>query len=572
MEISRRSFIGLSGIAGAGALFGLAGCAPTSAAEKELSATGEAAAVQDGTYSWETAPAPIAESEIAETMEADIVVVGAGMAGCVATLTAIQDGASVICLQKHSDVLSNGAGWAAWNSQAALENGFNLQAEDMFNTWNTWSENRLNKRMYEMWIRESGPTMDWMVDILGKEGITVTAPGQQDLEAIENTKFQNKSYMVAHSFTDADGKSVRAARVCAILRDEAESLGAQFLYSTPAVQLVRGADGRSGRVEAVIAQAENGSYLRVNATKGVILCAGDYANNYEMREKWLPHVADLPSPYMPPVNTGDGDLMAMWVGGHMDRGPHCSNIHIDQHFDDPAIPYAAGTPWLHVNVDGERYCNEDMPYQLQYAQDINQREHHHFQIYDSNFEEYWPKFPAGSWRGSERAAMLLSDAGQEDLDKAGIDSSHMSNIAKCVEIGVVNKAIVRADSLEELADALGLPVDAFLATVDRYNEMVAQGHDSDYGKDPQSLYPIEKAPFYGVKGQFTPLGVLSGIDVDPDMRVLDEANEPIEGLFAAGNNSGGNFFAGMVQPMCAPAMTLGRAITTGRVAVRTALG
>lgn len=89
MEISRRSFIGLSGIAGAGALFGLAGCAPTSAAEKELSATGEAAAVQDGTYSWETAPAPIAESEIAETMEADIVVVGAGMAGCVATLTAI---------------------------------------------------------------------------------------------------------------------------------------------------------------------------------------------------------------------------------------------------------------------------------------------------------------------------------------------------------------------------------------------------------------------------------------------------------------------------------------------------
>ena len=89
------------------------------------------------------------------------------------------------------------------------------------------------------------------------------------------------------------------------MRDEAESLGAQFLYSTPAVQLVRGADGRSGRVEAVIAQAENGSYLRVNATKGVILCAGDYANNYEMREKWLPHVADLPSPYMPPVNTGD---------------------------------------------------------------------------------------------------------------------------------------------------------------------------------------------------------------------------------------------------------------------------
>jgi predicted oxidoreductase len=63
-----------------------------------------------------------------------------------------------------------------------------------------------------------------------------------------------------------------------------------------------------------------------------------------------------------------------------------------------------------------------------------------------------------------------------------------------------------------------------------------------------------------------PLGVLNGIQVNTDMQIIDADGNSIAGLYAAGNNSGGNFFAGMVQPMCVPTMTLGRALCTGRVA------
>lgn len=241
MSISRRAFLGMTGIAGTSALLGIAGCAPSTGGESESSG-----AVADGAYSWEVAPEPIEESDIKETHQADIVVVGAGMSGTVAALTAAEGGASVICLQKHTDVISNGGGWGVWASKKSLENGFNLDANDMFNTWSLWAENMPSRKMYDMFIRESGPAMDWMIEILESRGITVSAPGEQDLDAIAATPFQYKSYSISHSFADASGKGVRATQVCSILKEEAEKLGARFFFETPAVQLVRGEDNASG--------------------------------------------------------------------------------------------------------------------------------------------------------------------------------------------------------------------------------------------------------------------------------------------------------------------------------------
>ncbi|MDR1184923.1 MAG: FAD-dependent oxidoreductase, partial [Coriobacteriales bacterium] len=565
--ISRRVFLGLTGAMGltvAGATAGLAGCV-SSEKEADAAASGVAGVSDaDGKYSWEIPPAPI--TDFAETKTADIVVVGAGMAGCVAALTAAQEGATVICVQKHGDVLSNGGGWAAWYSSASKAKGFNLNAEDMFNTWSIWAENRVNRSLYDMWLRESGPAMDWMADILEQYGIAVNAPGEQDLQAIADAPFQYKSYMVSHSFVNAERFPQRANNLCTALKQEAEKNGVEFLFSTPAVQLVRGEDNASGRVTAVIAESSTGGYLKINATKAVIMCAGDYANNMEMRAKWAPHLSDLPSPYAPPVNMGDGNLMALWIGGQMDRGPHCSNIHTDLYLNDTMFPYAGGTPWLSVNINGERFSNEDVPYQLVYAQDIDQPEHRHIQIYDSRYGEYWGTFPEGTFRGDAMTAAMVAQNGQGILDNAGVDQSAMSDFDKCVEIGVAQKIIFRADTLDELAAAINVSADALKKTVSRYNELCELGKDEDFGKNPACLHPIVEAPFYGVPRQCMPLGVLNGIQINTDMQIIDADGNPIKGLYAAGNNSGGNFFAGMVQPMCVPTMTLGRALCTGRVA------
>ena len=560
-NVSRRGFLKGTGAFGIAAALTLSGCGTT---QNTKTGTGEeSGSGLDGKYSWETAPDPIPENELAETVETDIVVIGAGMAGCVAALTAAQEGMGVICLQKHSAVLTNGGGFAAYNSKVAQESGVEIDVDEMFETWQTWAENRVDRKMFNVWVDHSGEACDWLLDsIEGSKASLQFPPAPVDPEKIAAEPFRSKEeYPVAHMV----GKT---QTVIEVLQEKAQELGVDFRFSTPAVQLVRGEDNGSRRVHAVIAQNDAGEYIRINASKAVILCAGDYAGNAEMREKWLPHAADLQSPYMPPVNTGDGDLMAMWIGAAMDRGPHCSNIHYDHYLDDTNIAFAGGTPWLRVNKNGERFSNEDVPYQQIYAQDVNQPDHMHFQIFDDDYDTYWPNMGLQTFRGNGVCSPdAAAGAYLEILEKKGIDTTALQNNYEIViRGGVAQGTILEAETVEELAAKMEVPSDKLAETIDRYNQMVEQSYDEDYGKNKDYLFPIKKSPFYAVPRRAMPLGVLNGITVNYDMQVLDNDGEVIPGLYAAGNNSGGNWFGGMVQPMCVPTLTIGRAVTTGRLA------
>jgi fumarate reductase flavoprotein subunit len=119
--------------------------------------------------------------------------------------------------------------------------------------------------------------------------------------------------------------------------------------------------------------------------------------------------------------------------------------------------------------------------------------------------------------------------------------------------------------LEELAEQMGVPKDAFVATVKRYNELAKGGKDLDFGKQSKRLSTIEKAPFYAVKRRPALLCALGGLIINENMQVLDDAGTVIPGLYAAGNNSG-CWFGGLEHPMRIPGMSLGRACTTGRMA------
>lgn len=127
------------------------------------------------------------------------------------------------------------------------------------------------------------------------------------------------------------------------------------------------------------------------------------------------------------------------------------------------------------------------------------------------------------------------------------------------------------NTLEELAESMGVPADTFVATVERYNELAEKGHDEDFGKQSSRLKPLVTPPYYAFARQATCLTPLCGLEVNGDMQVLDEEGNAIEGLYAAGNNSG-NFFGGLIQRMNAGGMGVGRAILTGRVAEKRALG
>ena len=125
--------------------------------------------------------------------------------------------------------------------------------------------------------------------------------------------------------------------------------------------------------------------------------------------------------------------------------------------------------------------------------------------------------------------------------------------------------IVEADTVEELAEKLGLPVDAFTATVERYNELAAKGEDEDFGKEGYRLSTLQQAPFYGVRqaGGYL-ICTIDGIQIDDNMHAIDQDFKAIPGLYVIGDMSG-NYFSGSYPSLMAGAAA-GRSATFGRLA------
>jgi fumarate reductase flavoprotein subunit len=329
--------------------------------------------------------------------------------------------------------------------------------------------------------------------------------------------------------------------------DYAEQNGGTVYYSTPAVQIVREANN-TGKVVGVIGKKEDGTYIKLNATDAVILAAGDYGNNPVLRAQYLPFAEGLITAYMrPDINTGDGQYMGTYVGGKMQLSPHCSNIHYDPPTEVPDVP-GSGIPWLFVNKKGKRFCNEDVQYGQLYAQAMNQPDFTHYQIFDDNFRTDWENMGSGMMKKEPPAPIV------EGTDQAVADG----------------KAF-KADTIADLAAAIGLPASELQATVDRYNMLCDAGYDDDYGKQAARLKPIRVAPFYGIARKPNVLCTLNGIITNGNCQALDDNHEVIEGLYAVGNCQG-NFFGGLEHQMVIPGMSLGRAITTGRVAGLLAAG
>jgi fumarate reductase flavoprotein subunit len=325
------------------------------------------------------------------------------------------------------------------------------------------------------------------------------------------------------------------------LLDYSETKGGKVFYSTPAVQIIR-ENNNTGKVSGVIAKKDDGSFVKFNAADAVILAAGDYGNNPVLRAKYLPHAEGLKSAYArPDINTGDGQYMGIYVGGKMQLAPHCSNIHYDPPSDVPDVP-GSGIPWLFVNKLGKRFCNEDVEYGQLYAQAMNQPDFLHYQIFDDNFRTDWADMGSGMMKKEPPADIV-----------AGTDAA------------VKDGKAFSADTIEALAAKISVPADALAATVERYNKLVDAGYDDDYGKQAARLKPIKQGPFYAVARKPNILCTLNGIITNGNYQALDDNNDVIDGLYVVGNCQG-NYFGGLEHQMVIPGMSLGRAMTTGRVA------
>ena len=137
-------------------------------------------------------------------------------------------------------------------------------------------------------------------------------------------------------------------------------------------------------------------------------------------------------------------------------------------------------------------------------------------------------------------------------------SAMQSKFDQLEEAGYIQKA----DTMEELAEKLNLPVEATVETWNRYNMFAEQGKDEDYNKEPYRLTSLTHPPYYGVRTGSWFLATIDGISINTDMHAVDEAGKQIEGLFMVGNDSGG--FFSVSYPNLMTGLAAGRTMTFGR--------
>lgn len=488
----------------------------------------------------------IPDKEIKETYSADVIVVGAGTSGKAAALTAALAGAKVIQLDRHTTFRYSGGHIAAIGTRIQNKAGVKVDVDEICLQLMRQGGNYPDQRFYRLWAEQSGPTLDWVTDMLEPEGITTNLyqyprPSWYD---IKKEYYPDYPVTLFHSAPWSSGLDHSLS--LGTLQKHAIKAGVEIRFQTRAMQVVR---QQNGRVTAVIAMNKNGEYERYNAGKAVIMCTGDYGNNPWMMQKYCPEGAEAAlenNIYMTrnedlrtapePLDTGDGLQMLMRIGGVMGRGPHAPMAHAT------AGPLG-NAAFLRVNIEGERYENEDVS-----AQSIANSFNHQplkkaWQIFDSKWES--------------------------EITHMGIGLGRFYTITPLVRNNFETLSI-KADTLEELAEKIGVPVKAFTATVARYNKMVGKGHDDDYGKYSLRLTPVNKPPYYAGATKQEFLVVLGGLNTNMKLQPLDADRKVIPGLYLAGNMVG-NRFAIEYPVMCA-GLSHGLAYVTGRLAGKYAAG
>lgn len=503
--------------------------------------------VQEGTADLETAPPLIPEEEIIDTIVTDVVVVGAGLAGLAASVSAAQEGAHVILLEKGSHVSFRGYDYGAVGSRIQESIGNHIRKEAVVQEIMRWGGFRSNRKVVSLWADHSGKAIDWLLDLALAAGMTPKPVPIED-QTIPGALFEPYPTLtfVMEPSQEALAQSIPGwmpytAAVAYTFIQAIERIGVDLRFNTPAVRLVR--KGK-GKITGIVAGSP-GCYTFYKAKKGVILCTGDYGHDPEMVRKYIPSSEFICNTMYPGTNnTGDGHKMGLWIGAAMDDWPHAPMYFDFGIADHPHIPADAlmRQPWLNVNILGERFTNEELPYAYLCNAMMQQPDHVKWSVWDSK----WPEEAAN-----------FSQIMCKSLKSLFHDPKKLREY--------INRGIIQsADTLDDLARKMEVPVKTFKTTVVRYNELAQLGKDLDFGKRSACLTTIEKPPFYAVKMGTSLLVTLGGLKINHRLQVLDREKKIIPGLYAAGNVSG--CYYGHDYPTTLPGNSHGRALTFGYLA------
>ena len=518
----------------------------------------------------------IDEAAITETVDTDILIVGAGNGGMFAAAYAAANGLNFRVIEQNANVQDTRHWYGAVDSAAAKEAG--EPATDkakLLSEISRYASGKCDQRVVKTWINESAAMHDFMRSILeDKYGwVCDFTSGSEAAWPAENAE-HNTDYLFPvqeHNYMASESASGLPRNE--LLLQYIQELGYDVDFKTSLAKLEKNSDGR---ITGIIAQStEDDHFIRYNANQGVLLACGGFPGNPYMMEQLDPLGTSVTTACSySPADKGYGIRAAVWAGANLDKeaapmlfdrgivapGVDAGYVDSDSAFGGKAFPgkirqYNPGTqPFLKVNRNGERFANESCPYNdIVYAA-AHQPGRVYAQICDANILEDAKRFHT---------------IGCSAQTRNGGEKYIQGKMDEAIEAG----ALFKCDTLDELADKMGFTgaaKDAFLATVERYNELYDKQNDEDFGKPAYRLSAIRTAPFYGCWLGASLLTTEQGIAINEKGQALDTNNQPMEGLYITGDMSG-SFFANN-YPCLMAGVAMGRTLTYAMKAVKQMAG
>ena len=518
----------------------------------------------------------IDETAITETVDTDILIVGAGNGGMFAAAYAAANGLNFRVIEQNANVQDTRHWYGAVDSAAAKEAG--EPATDkakLLSEISRYASGKCDQRVVKTWINESAAMHDFMRSILeDKYGwVCDFTSGSEAAWPAENAE-HNTDYLYPvqeHNYMASESASGTPRNE--LLLQYIQELGYDVDFKTSLAKLEKNSDGR---ITGVIAQStEDDHFIRYNANQGVLLACGGFPGNPYMMEQLDPLGTSVTTACSySPADKGYGIRAAVWAGANLDKeaapmlfdrgivtpGVDAGYVDSESAFGGKAFPgkirqYNPGTqPFLKVNRNGERFANESCPYNdIVYAA-AHQPGRVYAQICDANILEDAKRFHT---------------IGCSAQTRNGGEKYIQGKMDEAIEAG----ALFKCDTLDELADKMGFTgaaKDTFLATVERYNELYDKQNDEDFGKPAYRLSAIRTAPFYGCWLGASLLTTEQGIAINEKGQALDTNNQPMEGLYITGDMSG-SFFANN-YPCLMAGVAMGRTLTFAMKAVKQMAG
>lgn len=438
------------------------------------------------------------------TATVDVLVIGGGGTGLSAAMSAIDNGAKdVIVVEKlgrlGGSTSVSGAVIAAEDTYYTREAGIETDYDKWLTEWKASSDadigvlgkdpgyptySRVSK-----YFKEVGETVNWLQD----EGVA----NWVEYPFFPGMKYQVPDYLVSNGVADPEGGHYLIEHMEDLLKEH----NADIRMNTAGTKLLTNDEGD---VIGATVEDKSGSY-DIYANKGVVLATGGFAASKEMMEEYLPQFADwIDLTTAGAGDTGDGMRMAEEVGGIMYNDPYVITLGSTARNASISSFCMSVNLWsrMVVNSSGERFFNEGyMPYQATVA--LSQTD--------------------------DGVAWALGDStfAQADLLDAAVDG----------------KEVVKADSIEELAKAMGVDEKTLVTNINKYNDAAKSGVDNDFGKDASYLSPIASAPYYAVRIYVCTGGTIAGVKTNEDYQVIKEDGSVIKGLYAGGETSNREMYA-----------------------------